>query len=36
MVLLHENCAGWAGADAARALRLLAEVEDSPALTAGV
>ncbi|MER6379281.1 sugar phosphate isomerase/epimerase family protein [Streptomyces sp. NPDC001250] len=31
LVLLHENCAGWAGADAARALRLLAEV-DSPAL----
>ncbi|MFF9804521.1 sugar phosphate isomerase/epimerase family protein [Streptomyces coeruleorubidus] len=31
IVLLHENCAGWAGADAARALRLLAEV-DSPAL----
>lgn len=31
LVLLHENCAGWAGADPARALRLLAEV-DSPAL----
>ncbi|WP_079053810.1 sugar phosphate isomerase/epimerase family protein [Streptomyces graminilatus] len=31
LVLLHENCAGWAGADAARALRLLSEV-DSPAL----
>ncbi|MFW6692215.1 sugar phosphate isomerase/epimerase family protein [Streptomyces sp. MAR4 CNX-425] len=31
LVLLHENCAGWAGADAARSLRLLAEV-DSPAL----
>jgi len=31
LVLLHENCAGWAGADASRALRLLAEV-DSPAL----
>ncbi|MEW2118901.1 sugar phosphate isomerase/epimerase family protein [Streptomyces sp. NPDC005474] len=31
LILLHENCAGWAGADAARALRLLAEV-DSPAL----
>ena len=31
LVLLHENCAGWAGRDAARALRLLAEV-DSPAL----
>ncbi|GGR42531.1 hypothetical protein GCM10010497_52200 [Streptomyces cinereoruber] len=29
--LLHENCAGWAGSDAARTLRLLAEV-DSPAL----
>ncbi|MEU9858153.1 M20/M25/M40 family metallo-hydrolase [Streptomyces sp. NPDC047974] len=29
--LLHENCAGWAGSDADRALRLLAEV-DSPAL----
>lgn len=31
LVLLHENCAGWAGSHAARALRLLAEV-DSPAL----
>jgi sugar phosphate isomerase/epimerase len=31
LVLLHENCAGWAGSSAARALRLLAEV-DSPAL----
>ncbi|WP_306333094.1 sugar phosphate isomerase/epimerase [Streptomyces sp. KL118A] len=31
LVLLHENCAGWAGADPARTLRLLAEV-DSPAL----
>jgi len=31
LTLLHENCAGWAGADAERALRLLAEV-DSPAL----
>nr|WP_277349241.1 MULTISPECIES: M20/M25/M40 family metallo-hydrolase [unclassified Streptomyces] len=29
--LLHENCAGWAGSDADRTLRLLAEV-DSPAL----
>ncbi|MEV7534641.1 M20/M25/M40 family metallo-hydrolase [Streptomyces hydrogenans] len=29
--LLHENCAGWAGSDASRTLRLLAEV-DSPAL----
>ncbi|GHA89064.1 M20/M25/M40 family metallo-hydrolase [Streptomyces termitum] len=29
--LLHENCAGWAGADAGRTLRMLAEV-DSPAL----
>ncbi|MEU3609765.1 M20/M25/M40 family metallo-hydrolase [Streptomyces sp. NPDC035033] len=29
--LLHENCAGWAGSDAARTLRMLAEV-DSPAL----
>ncbi|WNV88987.1 sugar phosphate isomerase/epimerase family protein [Umezawaea sp. Da 62-37] len=31
LVLLHENCAGWAGADAGRALRLVEEV-DSPAL----
>lgn len=31
LVLLHENCAGWAGSDPARALRLLDEV-DSPAL----
>ncbi|MHC0432824.1 sugar phosphate isomerase/epimerase family protein [Streptomyces sp. O3] len=31
LVLLHENCAGWAGRDANRMLRLLAEV-DSPAL----
>lgn len=31
LVLLHENCAGWAGTDAARALHLLEEV-DSPAL----
>ncbi|MCT2589573.1 sugar phosphate isomerase/epimerase [Streptomyces sp. N2-109] len=31
VVLLHENCAGWAGSDAARARRLLEEV-DSPAL----
>jgi sugar phosphate isomerase/epimerase len=31
LVLLHENCSGWAGRDAARMLRLLAEV-DSPAL----
>ncbi|MFE2041606.1 sugar phosphate isomerase/epimerase family protein [Streptomyces sp. NPDC059477] len=31
LVLLHENCAGWAGARAERALRLLEEV-DSPAL----
>lgn len=31
LTLLHENCAGWAGDDAARALRLLEEV-DSPAL----
>lgn len=31
LVLLHENCAGWAGRDADRVLRLLAEV-DSPAL----
>jgi sugar phosphate isomerase/epimerase len=31
LVLLHENCAGWAGSSAARALQLLAEV-DSPAL----
>ncbi|MFF9344687.1 M20/M25/M40 family metallo-hydrolase [Streptomyces sp. NPDC014773] len=29
--LLHENCAGWAGSDASRTLRMLAEV-DSPAL----
>lgn len=31
LVLLHENCSGWAGRDAERVLRLLAEV-DSPAL----
>ncbi|MGP4111166.1 sugar phosphate isomerase/epimerase family protein [Streptomyces sp. 4N509B] len=31
LVLLHENCAGWAGSHAERARRLLAEV-DSPAL----
>jgi sugar phosphate isomerase/epimerase len=31
LVLLHENCAGWAGARADRALELLAAV-DSPAL----
>ncbi|MEV8475390.1 sugar phosphate isomerase/epimerase family protein [Streptomyces sp. NPDC051173] len=31
LVLLHENCAGWAGAHPDRALRLLGEV-DSPAL----
>jgi sugar phosphate isomerase/epimerase len=31
LVLLHENCAGWAGADAKRALDMLAEA-DSPAL----
>lgn len=31
LVLLHENCAGWAGSSAARALQLLAAV-DSPAL----
>ena len=31
LVLLHENCSGWAGRDADRILRLLAEV-DSPAL----
>jgi sugar phosphate isomerase/epimerase len=31
LVLLHENCAGWAGARPARALHLLHEV-DSPAL----
>jgi sugar phosphate isomerase/epimerase len=31
IVLLHENCAGWAGADAERALQLLDDV-DSPAL----
>ncbi|MFI9627375.1 sugar phosphate isomerase/epimerase family protein [Streptomyces sp. NPDC052042] len=31
LTLLHENCAGWAGADAERALHLLEEV-DSPAL----
>lgn len=29
--LLHENCTGWAGSDADRTLRMLAEV-DSPAL----
>ncbi|MBD0710639.1 MULTISPECIES: M20/M25/M40 family metallo-hydrolase [unclassified Streptomyces] len=29
--LLHENCTGWAGSDATRTLRMLAEVE-SPAL----
>ncbi|MFJ8659078.1 M20/M25/M40 family metallo-hydrolase [Streptomyces sp. NPDC093795] len=29
--LLHENCTGWAGSDASRTLRMLAEVE-SPAL----
>ncbi|WP_369200349.1 sugar phosphate isomerase/epimerase family protein [Streptomyces sp. PU-14G] len=31
VTLLHENCAGWAGEDAARVLRLLRET-DSPAL----
>ncbi|PPK64068.1 TIM barrel protein [Actinokineospora auranticolor] len=31
LVLLHENCAGWAGSDPARALRMLEEA-DSPAL----
>ncbi|WP_326699905.1 sugar phosphate isomerase/epimerase [Streptomyces sp. NBC_01754] len=31
LTLLHENCAGWAGSDAGRTLRLLSEV-DSPAL----
>ncbi len=31
LVLLHENCSGWAGRDADRVLRLLAAV-DSPAL----
>ncbi|MBC7269628.1 MAG: sugar phosphate isomerase/epimerase [Streptomyces sp.] len=31
LVLLHENCAGWAGSHADRALRLLEDV-DSPAL----
>lgn len=31
LVLLHENCAGWAGSSARRMLRLLAEI-DSPAL----
>ncbi|HZB48656.1 MAG TPA: sugar phosphate isomerase/epimerase family protein [Mycobacteriales bacterium] len=31
LVLLHENCSGWAGRDADRVLQLLAEV-DSPAL----
>jgi sugar phosphate isomerase/epimerase len=31
LTLLHENCAGWAGSRADRALELLAEV-DSPAL----
>jgi len=31
LVLLHENCAGWAGRSARRMLRLLAEI-DSPAL----
>ncbi|MFJ9556651.1 sugar phosphate isomerase/epimerase family protein [Nocardiopsis sp. NPDC101807] len=31
LVLAHENCAGWAGEDAARVLDLLAHV-DSPAL----
>ncbi|GAB3444336.1 sugar phosphate isomerase/epimerase family protein [Actinophytocola sediminis] len=29
LVLLHENCAGWAGADAGRALRLIEEVDNS-------
>ncbi|GLZ36439.1 sugar phosphate isomerase/epimerase family protein [Actinokineospora sp. NBRC 105648] len=31
LVLLHENCAGWAGRDAGHALRMLEEA-DSPAL----
>jgi sugar phosphate isomerase/epimerase len=31
VTLLHENCAGWAGEDSARMLRLVEEV-DSPAL----
>ncbi|MFF5099139.1 sugar phosphate isomerase/epimerase family protein [Actinosynnema sp. NPDC000082] len=31
VVLLHENCSGWAGASAERALELMSEV-DSPAL----
>ncbi|GAA2962367.1 sugar phosphate isomerase/epimerase family protein [Actinokineospora diospyrosa] len=31
LVLLHENCAGWAGSDAMRAVRMLEEA-DSPAL----
>lgn len=31
LVLLHENCSGWAGSSASRMLRLLEEV-DSPAL----
>ncbi|MET0132862.1 MAG: sugar phosphate isomerase/epimerase family protein [Kibdelosporangium sp.] len=31
LVLLHENCAGWAGSDADRARQLIEEV-DSPAL----
>jgi sugar phosphate isomerase/epimerase len=31
LVLLHENCAGWAGTDALRARRLVEEV-DSPSL----
>ncbi|WP_413759942.1 sugar phosphate isomerase/epimerase family protein [Streptomyces sp. MMBL 11-3] len=31
LVLLHENCAGWAGADPARMLRLVREI-GSPAL----
>ncbi|MFE9829445.1 sugar phosphate isomerase/epimerase family protein [Streptomyces halstedii] len=31
LTLLHENCSGWAGSDAGRALRLLTEV-NSPAL----
>lgn len=29
VVLLHENCAGWAGAEAGRMLRMLAEAGDS-------
>lgn len=29
VVLLHENCAGWAGRDAGRMLRMLAEAGDS-------